>query len=98
MSARSLLSVGLVACVLAAFVGLAQVKTLGQVAPPPPPPAAVGGGEVGRYAVAAFSEGSTNAYGMIVICDTKTGQCWTKPAQKQASFAWTDRGTPVKAK
>ena len=52
-------------------------------------------GESGRYVVAAYSEG-TNQPGGIVVCDSKTGQCWKLRSGQNGR--WEDQGTPVKAK
>lgn len=89
MNAKHLLAAAVVLLVVSAVVsGL----SLGQAKPAAEPEK-----QVGRYAVAAWSE-STTQFGMIVVCDTKTGQCWTKSSRQDASLGWSDRGSPVSAK
>jgi hypothetical protein len=51
--------------------------------------------ESGRFTMMTVAEGAGNV-GRIVVCDTKTGQCWVNHVHVKAP--WEDRGTPVKAK
>ena len=92
MNGRTLLAiVVLVVCAVAVTnpLSTAQPRPAGTSEEAP------SGGGLGRYAVAACSEG-TNQTGAIVVCDTKTGQCWKLRSGQNGR--WEDQGTPVRAK